>query len=48
MLAPSVITDSWDDALSGRQARNFPTTGDYTFTGITTVAASGDSGYPGS
>ena len=48
MLAPSVITDSWDDALSGRQARNFPTTGDYTFPGITTVAASGDSGYPGS
>ena len=47
MLAPSVITDSWDVALSGGQARNFPTTGDYTFPGITTVAASGDSGYPG-
>jgi len=47
MLAPSVITDSWDVALSGREARNFPTTGDYTFPGITTVAASGDSGYPG-
>jgi hypothetical protein len=47
MLAPSVITDSWDVNLSGRQARNFPTTGDYTFPGITTVAASGDTGYPG-
>jgi hypothetical protein len=47
MLAPSVITDSWDVDLSGRQARNFPTTGDYTFPGITTVAASGDSAYPG-
>ncbi|MGH2887324.1 MAG: S53 family peptidase, partial [Solirubrobacteraceae bacterium] len=48
MLTPNVITDSWDVALSGRQARNFPTTGDYTFSGITTVAASGDAGYPGS
>jgi hypothetical protein len=48
ILTPNVISDSWDQALSGRQARNFPTTGDYTFGGITTVAASGDAGYPGS
>ncbi len=43
----SVISDSWDLALTGSQARNFPKSGDYTFNGITTVAASGDSGYPG-
>ena len=43
----SAISDSWDVDLSGRQARDFPTTGDYTFPGITTVAASGDSAYPG-
>ena len=47
ILTPNVISDSWDVDLSGRQARNFPTTGDYTFSGITTVAASGDAGYPG-
>jgi Fibronectin type III domain len=43
----SVVSDSWDLALTGSQARNFPKSGDYTFSGITTVAASGDSGYPG-
>ena len=43
----NVISDSWDMPLSGSPARNFPKTGDYTFRGITTVAASGDSGYPG-
>jgi hypothetical protein len=46
-LTPNVISDSWDVTLSGRQARDFPSTGQYTFSGITTVAASGDSGYPG-
>jgi Fibronectin type III domain len=44
----SAISDSWDDALNFRQSRNFLTSGDYTFPGITTVAASGDVGYPGS
>ena len=42
----SVISDSWDVALSGRQARDFATSGDYTFPGVTTVSASGDLGYP--
>ncbi len=46
-LSPNVISDSWDVPLSGRLAREFPQTGDYTFTGVTTVAASGDAGYPG-
>ena len=44
----SAISDSWDDALTFRQERNFLTAGDWTFPGITTVAASGDLGYPGS
>ncbi len=43
----SVISDSWDLALSGREARDFATSGDYAFPGVTTVAASGDLGYPG-
>ena len=43
----SAISDSWDVELTGRPALNFPKTGDYTFPGITTVAASGDSAYPG-
>jgi Fibronectin type III domain len=43
----SVISDSWDVDLSGLSARAFPNSGHYTFPGITTVAASGDSGYPG-
>ena len=42
-----MISDSWDVPLSGRLARQFPQTGDYTFKGVTTVAASGDAGYPG-
>jgi hypothetical protein len=46
-LSPNVISDSWDVPLSGRLARQFPQTGDYTFNGVTTVAASGDAGYPG-
>ncbi len=33
--------------MSGRLARQFPQSGDYTFKGVTTVAASGDAGYPG-
>jgi len=47
-LGATVISDSWDVPLSGRAARTFPTSGDYTFQGATTVAASGDAGYPGS
>jgi hypothetical protein len=43
----SVISDSWYDPLTTSQARTFLTSGDYTFPGITTVAASGDSGYAG-
>jgi len=43
----SAISDSWDVDLSGHQAKVFPSTGDYTFQGITTVAAAGDTGYPG-
>jgi hypothetical protein len=46
-LGANVISNSWDVALSGRAARQFPTTGDYSFKGVTTVAASGDLGYPG-
>jgi hypothetical protein len=46
-LGANVISDSWDIPLSGRLARQFPQTGDYTFNGVTTVAASGDAGYPG-
>lgn len=46
-LGANVISDSWDVPLSGRLAREFPQTGDYTFNGVTTVAASGDAGYPG-
>jgi len=41
----SVISDSWDVDLTGSQAHSFPKSGDYTFSGITTVAAAGDSGY---
>ena len=45
----SVISDSWDVPLTGfTAARNFATSADYSFPGVTTVAASGDSGYPGS
>jgi hypothetical protein len=46
-LGANVISDSWDLPLSGREARQFPQTGDYTFENVTTVAASGDAGYPG-
>ena len=46
-LGATVISDSWDVPLSGAAARNFARSGDYTFTGTTTVAASGDLGYPG-
>ena len=46
-LGANVISNSWDVPLSGRLAREFPQTGDYTFNGVTTVAASGDAGYPG-
>ena len=43
-----VISDSWDVALSDWQdVCNFLNSGPYTFQGITTVAASGDAGYPG-
>lgn len=45
-LGATVISDSWDVPLSGRAAHNFATSGDYTFSGTTTVAASGDAGYP--
>ena len=45
-LGTTVISDSWDVALAGLAARNFATTGDYTFPRTTTVAASGDAGYP--
>ena len=44
----SAISDSWDVPLSGYQAYKFTRSGDYTFPWITTVAASGDVGYPGS
>jgi PKD repeat protein len=46
-LGASVISDSWDLSLSTGQVSSFLSSGDYTFPGITTVAASGDSGYPG-
>jgi hypothetical protein len=46
-LGANVISDSWDLPLSGRAARQFPQTGDYVFNNTTTVAASGDAGYPG-
>ena len=42
-----VISNSWNVALSGHQAFQFMRQGQYTFSGITTVAASGDLGYPG-
>jgi hypothetical protein len=45
-LGANVISDSWDVPLSGRAARNFATSGEYSFSGVTTVAASGDLGYP--
>jgi len=45
-LGATVISDSWDVPLSGRAARNFAISGDYTFASTTTIAASGDSGYP--
>jgi hypothetical protein len=46
---PSVISDSWGFALSGRSNVDaFTSAGPYTFQGITTVAASGDDGYLGS
>ena len=43
----TVISDSWDVALSGWNAREFASSGQYSFQGITTIAASGDLGYPG-
>lgn len=43
----TVISDSWDVALSGWNAREFASSGQYSFQGITTIAASGDYGYPG-
>ena len=46
-LRANVISDSWDFPLSGRLAHQFPQTGSYTFKNVTTVAASGDAGYPG-
>ena len=46
-LRANVISDSWDLPLTGRQAHQFPQTGNYTFKNVTTVAASGDLGYPG-
>ena len=46
-LRANVISDSWDLPLSGRAAHQFPQTGNYTFKNVTTVAASGDAGYPG-
>jgi subtilase family serine protease len=46
-LRANVISDSWDLPLSGHQAHQFPQTGNYTFKNVTTVAASGDAGYPG-
>jgi hypothetical protein len=42
-----VISNSWNVALSGHQAFQFMHQSTYTFSGITTVAASGDLGYPG-
>ena len=46
-LGASVISDSWDRPPERPgQARNFPTSGDYTFPGITTVAASRRRGLP--
>ena len=44
-LGATVISDSWDLQLSRSQVRSFLTSGDYTFSGTTTVAASGDAGY---
>lgn len=45
----SVISDSWAVSLTtARQVRTFDGLGPYTFPGISTVAASGDAGYPGS
>ncbi|MBV9604040.1 MAG: hypothetical protein JO027_02970, partial [Solirubrobacterales bacterium] len=47
-LGATVISDSWAVALSGQgAAQTFAGTGQYTFPGITTVAASGDDGYLG-
>ena len=43
----TVISDSWDVSLSGWNAREFASSGQYSFPGITTIAASGDYGYPG-
>ncbi len=45
-ISAGVISDSWDVPLSGRAAFNFASSGDYTFPGVTTIAASGDLGYP--
>jgi len=46
LASVTVISDSWDVPLSGQDAtRSFLNTGQYTFPGITTVAASGDNGY---
>jgi hypothetical protein len=42
-----VISNSWNVALDARQGFQFMHSGHYTFSGITTVAASGDLGYPG-
>ena len=44
----TAISDSWDVALSGWDAREFASSGQYSFPGVTTIAASGDLGYPGS
>ena len=45
----SAISDSWAVQMTGPNAAQvFSTYGSFTFPGITTVAASGDSGYPGS
>jgi hypothetical protein len=47
-LGATVISDSWDVALSGWDATEFASSGQYSFPGVTTIAASGDYGYPGS
>ena len=45
----STISDSWEVQMTGPNAAQvFSSYGSFTFPGITTVAASGDTGYPGS
>ena len=45
----SAISDSWEVQMTGPNADQvFSSYGSFTFPGITTVAASGDNGYPGS